>query len=153
MKKGMKDVTVEHLLTMRAGVKFDELSSFFHRDWCRSYMGSELSFAPGTEFTYNSLNSYMLAAIIKEKTGRSLLTYLQEKLFDAMDIHDITWDKCPQGIEKGGCLKNSRPKRGYIQVICYSSALKTVDITGFFKKFCITTRTMRSIIKGSEKVC
>ena len=41
----------------------------------------------------------------------------------------------------GGCLKNSRPKRGYIQVICYSSALKTVDITGFFKKFCITTRT------------
>ena len=102
MKKGMKDVTVEHLLTMRAGVKFDELSSFFHRDWCRSYMGSELSFAPGTEFTYNSLNSYMLAAIIKEKTGRSLLTYLQEKLFDAMDIHDITWDKCPQGIEKGG---------------------------------------------------
>lgn len=45
------------------------------------------------------------------------------------------------GIEKGGCLKNSRPKRGYIQVICYSSALKTVDITGFFKKFCITTRT------------
>ena len=28
-----------------------------------------------------------------------------------------------------------------MQVICYSSALKTVDITGFFKKFCITTRT------------
>ena len=29
-----------------------------------------------------------------------------------------------------------------LQVICYSSALKTVDITGFFKKFCITTRTI-----------
>ena len=33
---------------------------------------------------------------------------------------------------------------GYIQVICYSSALKTVDITGFFKKFCIATRTNAS---------
>lgn len=25
--------------------------------------------------------------------------------------------------------------------MCYSFALKTVDITDFFKKFCITTRT------------
>lgn len=102
LKKGMKDVSIEHLLTMRSGVKFDEVSSFFHMDWCKSFMGFDLSFAPGEEFTYNSLNTYMLAAVIKVKTGRNMLEYLQEKLFDVMDIHDITWDKCPKGIEKGG---------------------------------------------------
>jgi CubicO group peptidase (beta-lactamase class C family) len=102
MKKGMKELNIEHLLTMRAGVKFDEVSSFFHFDWCKSYMGSDLAFAPGEDFTYNSLNTYMLAAVIKEKTGKYMLDFLQENLFDYMDIHDITWDKCPKGIERGG---------------------------------------------------
>jgi hypothetical protein len=101
-KKGMKELNIEHLLTMRAGVKFDEVSSFFHFDWCKSYMGSDLSFAPGEDYTYNSLNTYMLAAVIKEKTGKYMLDFLQENLFDYMDIHDITWDKCPKGIERGG---------------------------------------------------
>lgn len=45
------------------------------------------------------------------------------------------------GIEKGRLLKNSRPKGGLIQVICYPTSLETVDITGFFEKFCIAIRT------------
>jgi hypothetical protein len=48
------------------------------------------------------------------------------------------------GIEKGRLLKNSRPKGGLIQVICYPTSPETVDITGFFKKFCIAIRTMLS---------
>ena len=45
------------------------------------------------------------------------------------------------GIEKGRLLKNSRPKGGLIQVICYPTSPETVDITGFFEKFCIAIRT------------
>ena len=48
------------------------------------------------------------------------------------------------GIEKGRLLKNSRPKGGLIQVICYPTSLETVDITGFFEKFCIAIRTILS---------
>ena len=47
------------------------------------------------------------------------------------------------GIEKGRLLKNSRPKGGLIQVICYPASPETVDITGFFEKFCIAIRTSR----------
>ena len=46
------------------------------------------------------------------------------------------------GIEKGRLLKNSRPKGGLIQVICYPASPETVDITGFIEKFCIAIRTM-----------
>ena len=46
------------------------------------------------------------------------------------------------GIEKGRLLKNSRPKGGLIQVICYPASPETVDITGFFEKFCIAIRTI-----------
>ena len=45
------------------------------------------------------------------------------------------------GIEKGRLLKNSRPKGGLIQVICYPTIPETLDITGFFEKFCIAIRT------------
>ena len=47
-------------------------------------------------------------------------------------------------MEKGRLSEKQSPEKGYIQAICYSSALKTVDITGFFKKFCIATRTNSS---------
>ena len=49
------------------------------------------------------------------------------------------------GIEKGRLLKNSRPKGGLIQVVCYPTSPETVDITGFFEKFCIAIRTKSSI--------
>lgn len=49
------------------------------------------------------------------------------------------------GIEKGRLLKNSRPKGGLIQVVCYPTSPETVDITGFFEKFCIAIRTKRFI--------
>lgn len=53
------------------------------------------------------------------------------------------------GIEKGRLLKNSRPKGGLIQVICYPTSPETVDITGFFEKFCIAIRTRSSTHKGT----
>ena len=101
-KKAMKKITVKHLLTMTAGVKFDEISCYFAEDWCKAFIGSEVGFEPGTEFAYNSLNSYMLAALITKKTGCSLMEYLNPRLFLPLGITDVTWDTCPMGIERGG---------------------------------------------------
>ena len=50
------------------------------------------------------------------------------------------------GIEKGRLLKNSRPKGGLIQVVCYPTSPETVDITGFFEKFCIAIRTKKQFV-------
>lgn len=102
MKKEMKDITIENLLTMQTGICFDEVSSVFAFDWCREYMSSAFCMEPGEGFSYNSLNTYMLAAIIVKRSGMPLMDYLKKKLFDYMEIKDITWDKCPMGIEKGG---------------------------------------------------
>lgn len=101
-KRWMKQITVEHLLTMTAGVKFDELSSYLSNDWCKDFIGSELGFEPGTKFAYNSLNSYMLAALITKLSGCSLMDYLKSRLFAPLGITDVTWDTCPNGIEQGG---------------------------------------------------
>lgn len=109
-KRGMRQITIENLLTMTAGVIFDEMSSYYSMDWCKDYMGSETAFAPGSDFAYNSLNTYMLVAAITRKSGQKFMDYITENLFEPLNIHDISWDKCPMGIEKGGWgLKLSVP--------------------------------------------
>lgn len=100
--KGVKKIKVRHLLTMTSGIKFNELSTAFETDWVKGYMESDVHFEPGSKFSYNSLNTYMLSAIIKRKTGKGLLEYLDKKLFEPMGINSVTWETCPMGIEKGG---------------------------------------------------
>jgi CubicO group peptidase (beta-lactamase class C family) len=97
-----KDITVRHLLEMSAGIAFNELGSVTYEDWVEGYFSSNLKFTPGTDFFYNSMNSYMLSAIIKEKTGRDMFDLLYERIFLPMGIHEICWEKSPKGISKGG---------------------------------------------------
>lgn len=102
IKRGMKNVTIESLLTMTSGVSFDEISAFFSEDWCLAYMGSDIKYESESEFSYNSLNTYMLVAAICKKSNMSFQNFLYLNLFKYMGINDVTWDKCPQGIEIGG---------------------------------------------------
>lgn len=102
MRKGMKQLTVRHLLNMTAGVDFDELKAFFTYDWKKEFMSSDNIFPPGREFYYNSLNSYMLGACIASATEKNLMDFLNEYLFKDLNISDITWDKCPMGMPRGG---------------------------------------------------
>ena len=97
-----KDITIRHLLNMSAGVAFNELGSVTYEDWTEGYFASNLKFTPGTKFFYNSMNSYMLSAVIKEKTGRDMFDLLYERIFLPMGIHEVCWEKSPTGITKGG---------------------------------------------------
>ena len=45
------------------------------------------------------------------------------------------------GVEKGRLLQNSRPNVGGYTRYFSVRMPETIDITGFFKKFCIATRT------------
>ncbi len=96
------EVTVEHLLTMTSGVTFNESGIVSGNDWLGSYLNASVSEKPGTKFQYNSLNSYVLSAIITERTGMPMDEYLKPRLFDPLGITDYFWEKCPKGITKGG---------------------------------------------------
>lgn len=97
-----KDITIKHLLSMTAGVSFNETGAVTENDWVKSFLESNVKFEPGTKFLYNSMNSYMLSAIIKEVTGRGVFDILKERIFNPLGINKIYWEKCPKGIEKGG---------------------------------------------------
>ena len=74
-------VTVENLLTMTSGVTFNESGIVSGNDWLTSYLNSSITGTPGENFQYNSLNTYVLSAIVTERTGQSLTEYLEPRLF------------------------------------------------------------------------
>ena len=95
-------VTVENLLTMTSGVTFNESGIVSGNDWLTSYLNSSISGTPGENFQYNSLNTYVLSAIVTERTGQSLIEYLEPRLFAPLGITRYFWETCPKGITKGG---------------------------------------------------
>lgn len=97
-----RGVTVRQLLTMSSGVLFNEAGTVTETDWVKCFLESLLRFEPGTEFAYNSMNSYMLAAIVRNVTGKSVRALLDERLFSKMGIVEYDWETCPMGTEKGG---------------------------------------------------
>ncbi len=103
----VKDLTVRHLLTMTTGASFNEASMLTERDWIKGFLGG--TFAPGA-FAYNSLNSYMLSAIVQKKTKKTLSDVLAERLFIPLGIEETYWESCPLGITKGGWGLFMRPE-------------------------------------------
>ncbi len=98
----VKQMTVEHLLTMTSGTKCTEITAMVENDWVKAFLLTDCQSEPGTQFVYNSMNTYMLSAILAKTTEMGLLEYLKPRLFEPLGINNVTWELCPKGIERGG---------------------------------------------------
>ena len=96
------EITVKHLLTMQTGVKISEAGSVTESAWSEAFFASKLSFRPGTDFKYNSMNSYILAKIVERRSGGSVMDFLNPRLFEPLEIDNVLWELGPEGVEKGG---------------------------------------------------
>lgn len=116
-----RGLTVRHLLSMTAGVMFNESGSVTEPDWQKGFLESLLKMEPGRQFMYNSMNTYMLSCIVKKRSGQGLAAYLTPRLFRPMGIENLFWEKSPTGQEKGGwglyILPENMAKIGYL-VLC-----------------------------------
>lgn len=94
---------VRHLLTMTTGHAADPTRAMVEsRDWLREFFAHPLEHEPGARFVYNSGATYVLSAIVQKVTGRTLVDYLQDRLFDPLGIARPEWEVCPRGICTGG---------------------------------------------------
>lgn len=104
------DITISDLLTMRSGIVFNEAEAFVSTNWVKSYFSSSVNADHGETFNYNSLNTYILSAIVYRVTGKHLSQFLNERLFEPLEIFETAWEKCPMGLEKGGWGLYMRPE-------------------------------------------
>lgn len=94
--------TVRHLMTMSTGVTFNEAGSVTEEDWQNAYLESVSLFEVGSKFAYNSMNTYILACIVKEVSGLDVDDYLISRLWEPLDITHHHWERSPDGVSKGG---------------------------------------------------
>lgn len=103
-------VTVRDLLRMTSAVAFSESGAISGNDWRAGFMSASLKEEPGKKWDYNSMNSYMLSAIVTDRTGETMMDYLRPRLFEPLGITEVFWESCPMGITKGGWGMFLRPE-------------------------------------------
>ena len=101
----LKAVTVRHLLTMNCGHDTDPtgaISRGSDDDWVKAFLAWPIDHDPGTFFTYNSIGTYVLSAIVQKVSGEKVVDYLQPRLFRPLGIVNVRWEESPQGVNCGG---------------------------------------------------
>lgn len=101
----LKEITVEHLLTMSCGHSTDPTHESWEvkdKSWIRFFMEHPVTHKPGTLFCYNSLGTYVLSAIVQKRTGEKLADYLYPRLFRPLGINNVSWLESHEGINTGG---------------------------------------------------
>lgn len=95
-KKG--NPTIEQLLNQTSGIKevdpYLEVCDIHWNDYIRHSMLiniitniDELNFAPGEYFYYSNANYILLASIVENASGMSFEDYLQENIFEPLNMH------------------------------------------------------------------
>lgn len=94
-RQGQKDeITLRHLMNHTSGlqnvananVEVNPASDVLQLGLCASVVNE-----PGTEFSYNNKAVNIITGIIKKVAGKPVDKYLQNKLFNPMNISDFTW--------------------------------------------------------------
>ncbi len=119
----LRDLTIEHLLTMSAGFNTHTLPNF--NDPASSVDAVEYILThsnvlrkPGETFFYDSGLPHVVSAILQKTSGLTLEAYTQKNLFGPLGITDFSWQSDPQGITTGYTGLSLRPrdmaKLGYL---------------------------------------
>jgi CubicO group peptidase (beta-lactamase class C family) len=102
----VRDVTVEDLLTMRAGL---QSTSFEHygrwvtsRNWVRHVLTRPFEAPPGGPMIYSTGSTHLLSAILTKVTGMSTREYANRQLGRPLGIVFPRWRTDPQGVYFGG---------------------------------------------------
>jgi CubicO group peptidase (beta-lactamase class C family) len=110
-----RDWTIEHFLTMRSGIDWDESadhSAIFttSANWMYAALGLPLKYAPGEEYVYTTPNANVLSGILTRATGMSTYKFADNNLFGPLRISVRTWLADPQGIYAGGTGMRFTPR-------------------------------------------
>ena len=94
-----KEITVKHMLTHTSGLRRDRGSS--GDDMLKNIIQGELSFKPGSDFSYSNDVPSLLSGIITKRSGMSTRDYAELKLFKPLGITIDDWKTLPNSIYDG----------------------------------------------------
>ncbi len=98
-------ITLRHLLSMTSGLALTDGDSghlFADEDALEWVLAAPMQADPGAQFVYSTSNYYLLAAVLEQVTGESLIEYACARLFGPLRIAGGRWQASRQGIPLGG---------------------------------------------------
>jgi CubicO group peptidase (beta-lactamase class C family) len=103
---GVAEITLEDLLTMRAGLERTSGRNYgawvASRNWVADALSRPFVAEPGGRMLYSTGSYHVLGAVLAEATGRSLLALARDWLGDPLDLAVPPWTRDPQGRYLGG---------------------------------------------------
>ena len=101
-----REITVEHLLTMRPGLAGTSNRNYgawvTSRNWVRHALARPMFAAPGDEMEYSTGNTHLLSAILTKAVGTTTRQFANEVLATPLGFTLAQWPRDPQGIYFGG---------------------------------------------------
>jgi CubicO group peptidase (beta-lactamase class C family) len=99
------DITLRHLLMMRAGFDGDEQVYFqVHnsQNWIKATIELPLVFEPGQQMRYCTFETHLLSAVLTKETESSSYEFALRNLCDPLGMTIQFWETDPQGYYFGG---------------------------------------------------
>lgn len=115
-------ISIEHLLTMSAGLEWYELEYPYgddrntFRNWSDAGSGIEFVLnqpmvaSPGDEYAYNTGASHVLSGIVQKVTGVRADSFAMEHLFAPLGIEDFYWPIDDRNVAYGGSGARLTPR-------------------------------------------
>jgi CubicO group peptidase (beta-lactamase class C family) len=102
----VREITVGHLLSMRAGLERTSGPNYGRwvssRDWVRFALSRPFVDEPGGRMLYSTGSTHLLSAVLTRASGRSTLELAREWLGRPLGIEIPPWTRDPQGVYFGG---------------------------------------------------
>ncbi|MBO5767328.1 MAG: beta-lactamase family protein [Clostridia bacterium] len=103
MSEGLKALTLHDLLSMQSGHSACVLRDIrWADDTVKAFFEQEMQHTPGTTFAYSTAATCVCAASVERVTGKKLVDFLDERLFQKLGIEKPTWWECRDGQTLGG---------------------------------------------------
>ena len=101
--ENLRQVRVRDLLTMNLGAdRTDAERDDIAGDWVKALLKNKIDREPGTGFKYDSGATHLLAAIVERISGKPLMDFLKERLFDPLGMTSPWSTVSPTGVACGG---------------------------------------------------
>lgn len=104
----VKNITLEHLLTMSSGFGGSFLMGAKRRngegmpDYMAYMLSKPLKYRSGTKFCYSNADTHLVSRAVEKAVGEPLQKYAYRKLFSPLGIGMPNWATDPDGVPFGG---------------------------------------------------
>lgn len=108
-----EDITIHHLLTHTSGMivmpgdnSYPE-TPITPRELLERFEDAPLDFQPGERISYSNCGYWVLGTIIEQVSGQSYEAFVQQWIFDPLDMHDSGYDQDARGLADGYVDQNT----------------------------------------------